>query len=40
MFLHACRLEIPHPLTGQSLELRAGLPPECTRILDLLEKDT
>jgi 23S rRNA pseudouridine955/2504/2580 synthase len=39
MFLHACRLDIPHPVTGQALELRAGLPPECVRILDLLEQE-
>lgn len=38
MFLHACRLEIPHPLTGEPLVLTAGLPPVCLKILDYLEQ--
>ncbi|MGB6105947.1 MAG: RluA family pseudouridine synthase [Pusillimonas sp.] len=38
MFLHACRLEIPHPLTGEPLALTAGLPPACLNILDYLEQ--
>jgi 23S rRNA pseudouridine955/2504/2580 synthase len=38
MFLHACRLEIPHPLTGEPLVLQAGLPPACVQILDYLER--
>jgi len=36
MFLHAWFLAIPHPVTGQALELQAPLPPECAQILDLL----
>jgi len=36
MFLHAWFLAIPHPLSGQTLELQAALPPECTQILALL----
>jgi len=36
MFLHAWRLDIPHPLTGNTLELRADLPQECARVLDML----
>lgn len=37
MFLHAWRLDMPHPLTGQLLELRADLPVECRQTLDTLE---
>ena len=33
MFLHAWRLDIPHPLTGELLQLSAPLPPECERLL-------
>lgn len=40
MFLHACRLEIPHPLTGEPLVLTAALPPACTQILDYLERNS
>jgi len=39
MFLHAHRLEVPHPVTGQALALQADLPPECARILDHLERN-
>lgn len=38
MFLHASQLEIPHPLTGQVLHLKAELPAACKQILDYLEK--
>ncbi|NYT62229.1 RluA family pseudouridine synthase [Alcaligenaceae bacterium] len=38
MFLHACRLELPHPLTGEPLVLTAPLPPACLQILDYLEQ--
>ncbi len=38
MFLHACRLELPHPLTGEPLCLTAPLPPACLKILDYLEQ--
>lgn len=40
MFLHACRLEIPHPLTQEPLVLTAALPPACLDILDYLEKNS
>ncbi len=40
MFLHAARLEIPHPLTGDPLVLAAELPPACLHILDYLEHNT
>lgn len=39
MFLHAARLEIPHPLTGEPLVLEAPLPPECVQILKTLEQE-
>lgn len=38
MFLHAYRLDIPHPLTGEPLALSSPLPPECQRILSYLEQ--
>lgn len=37
MFLHAGSLDIPHPLSGEPLSLRAPLPPECMAILRYLE---
>lgn len=40
MFLHACRLELPHPLTGEPMVLLAPLPPACTHILDYLEHNS
>lgn len=33
MFLHAARLSLPHPLTGEPLELRAPLPKELEQFL-------
>ncbi|HEU0230367.1 MAG TPA: RluA family pseudouridine synthase [Burkholderiaceae bacterium] len=39
MFLHACRLEIPHPITGATLDLRADPPPDCVQVLDRLERN-
>lgn len=39
MFLHAWRLDLPHPLTGEPLELRAPLPVELQRFLESLEHD-
>ncbi len=33
MFLHAWRLEIPHPITGERLSLEAPLPPELGAVL-------
>ncbi|WP_442592771.1 RluA family pseudouridine synthase [Parapusillimonas sp. JC17] len=38
MFLHAGRLELPHPLSGEPLRLEAPLPPACLKILDYLEQ--
>lgn len=39
MFLHAHRLVIAHPLSGQPLSLEAALPPECERLLQQLSKE-
>jgi 23S rRNA pseudouridine955/2504/2580 synthase len=36
MFLHARRLRFVHPEMGATLELEAGLPAECTRLLEML----
>jgi 23S rRNA pseudouridine955/2504/2580 synthase len=33
MFLHAWRLEVPHPVTGAPLRLEAPLPPELLEVL-------
>ena len=38
MFLHAYRLEMPHPLTGEPMAWSAPLPPECQRVLGLLDQ--
>ncbi len=38
-FLHAARLEFPHPKTGKVLQLEAPLPAELEGFLALLEKD-
>lgn len=40
MFLHAHRLAIPHPLTGDMLELVAELPVVCTNLLVSLERES
>ncbi len=37
MFLHAHRLEMPHPLTGEPMVLEAPLPKECLALLRKLE---
>jgi 23S rRNA pseudouridine955/2504/2580 synthase len=37
MFLHAHRLDLPHPLTAEPLSLEAPLPQACTDILKSLE---
>lgn len=37
MFLHAHSLTLPHPLTGETLELNAPLPKACVQILQQLE---
>jgi 23S rRNA pseudouridine1911/1915/1917 synthase len=36
-FLHAARLELTHPITGELLRLEAPLPPELNAFLDRLE---
>jgi 23S rRNA pseudouridine955/2504/2580 synthase len=36
MFLHAHRLKLAHPLTGEPLQFDAPLPDECRRFLDQL----
>jgi 23S rRNA pseudouridine955/2504/2580 synthase len=33
MFLHAWKLELPHPVTGAPLRLEASLPPELVEVL-------
>lgn len=40
MFLHAERLEIAHPATGERLCVTCPLPPELTRVLDQLRRET
>jgi 23S rRNA pseudouridine955/2504/2580 synthase len=36
MFLHARRLRFEHPASGETIELEAGLPPECESLLEQL----
>jgi len=36
MFLHAHRLKIKHPITGETLQFEAPLPAECRRFVDEL----
>ncbi len=38
MFLHAAKLALPHPLTGESLQLAAPLPPELQSFIDQLNR--
>ena len=38
MFLHAHRLEIPHPVTGETMAFEAPLPDACLEILRYLEQ--
>ena len=38
MFLHAHTLSFNHPVTGEALRITAPMPPECTALLDALEK--
>jgi 23S rRNA pseudouridine955/2504/2580 synthase len=33
MFLHAWKLQVPHPITGAPLRLEAPLPPELVEVL-------
>ena len=39
MFLHAWKLEIPHPVTGAPLRLESPLPPELVEVLGLANLD-
>jgi 23S rRNA pseudouridine1911/1915/1917 synthase len=39
-FLHAAKLEFPHPKTGKVLQLEAPLPAELENFLGVLEKGT
>ena len=38
MFLHACHLEIPHPVSGEPLSLHVDLPEACRELLDRMEQ--
>lgn len=38
MFLHAARLELPHPLTHEPIQLTAPLPPELQSFIDQLDQ--
>ncbi|NIF69688.1 RluA family pseudouridine synthase [Burkholderia sp. Ap-962] len=38
MFLHAYRLKLAHPLSGETLQFDAPLPDECRRFLDQLNE--
>jgi len=38
MFLHAHTLDIPHPVSGETLRLEAPLPADCARLISALEK--
>ncbi|KAF1006397.1 MAG: Ribosomal large subunit pseudouridine synthase C [Burkholderia gladioli] len=38
MFLHAYRLKLTHPLSGETLQFDAPLPDECQRFLDQLNE--
>lgn len=40
MFLHAHRLALPHPVTGEPLQLEAPLPAACLALLRQLEEHT
>jgi 23S rRNA pseudouridine955/2504/2580 synthase len=39
MFLHAWKLEIPHPVTGAPMRLESPLPPELVEVLGLANLD-
>lgn len=38
MFLHAARLAFEHPVSGEALDIRAPLPPECEGLLAALRR--
>jgi 23S rRNA pseudouridine955/2504/2580 synthase len=37
MFLHAARLDLPHPITGEPIALTLALPPELRQFVDQLD---
>lgn len=39
MFLHARSLALPHPISGETLQLEAPLPPACQAVLKQLETE-
>jgi 23S rRNA pseudouridine955/2504/2580 synthase len=36
MFLHACHLRLPHPVSGEPIAFTSPLPPECRALLEAL----
>jgi 23S rRNA pseudouridine1911/1915/1917 synthase len=38
-FLHAARLALPHPLTGERLEVESPLPDDLAAVLDGLRRE-
>jgi 23S rRNA pseudouridine955/2504/2580 synthase len=38
MFLHAFRLKLTHPATGETLQCEAPLPTECRRFIEQLKQ--
>jgi 23S rRNA pseudouridine955/2504/2580 synthase len=38
MFLHAAKLALPHPITGDALVLESPLPPELRNFLTTLDR--
>ncbi len=39
MFLHAFRLKLVHPATGETLQVEAPLPAECRRFIEQLKQN-
>lgn len=39
MFLHAARLDLPHPITGEPIALTLALPPELRQFVDQLDNN-
>jgi 23S rRNA pseudouridine955/2504/2580 synthase len=39
MFLHAARLNLPHPLTGNPIALKLEIPNELQQFVDQLDND-
>ncbi|CAH2778479.1 MAG: LSU rRNA pseudouridine(955/2504/2580) synthase (EC [uncultured Caballeronia sp.] len=40
MFLHAFRLKLVHPATGETLQVEASLPAECRRFIEQLKQNS